>query len=66
MNIAKQAGFSFLEASDINRNPEDTSDHPKGVWTLPPSLRLGEENKAQYLAIGESDRMTLLFQKPTK
>ena len=66
MNIAKQAGFIFLEESDINRNLKDTSDHPKGVWTLPPSLRLGEENKAQYLAIGESDRMTLLFQKPIK
>ena len=66
MNIAKQAGFSFLESSDINSNPKDTSDHPKGVWTLPPSLRLGEESKAHYLAIGESDRMTLLFQKPSK
>ena len=66
MNIAKQAGFSFVEESDINTNLKDTSDHPKGVWTLPPSLRLGEENKAHYLAIGESDRMTLLFQKPNK
>ena len=66
MNIAKQSGFSFIEASDINKNLKDTSVHPKGVWTLPPSLRLGEENKAKYLAIGESDRMTLLFQKPSK
>jgi predicted methyltransferase len=64
-SMAKQAGFSLIEESDINRNTKDTSDHPKGVWTLPPSLRLGEENKAHYLAIGESDRMTLLFQKPS-
>lgn len=66
MNMAKQAGFSFIEESEENRNLKDTSDHPKGVWTLPPSLRMGEENKAHYLAIGESDRMTLLFQKPNK
>ena len=66
MDLAKQAGFNFIEASDINRNPKDTTNHPKGVWTLPPTLRLGEENKADYLAIGESDRMTLLFQKPSK
>ena len=66
MDMAIKAGFSFIDASVINRNIKDTSDHPKGVWTLPPSLRLGEQNKAQYIAIGESDRMTLLFQKPTK
>ncbi len=38
--------------------------HPKGVWTLPPSLALGDKDKAKYLAIGESDRMTLKFIKP--
>ena len=38
--------------------------HPKGVWTLPPVLRLGDTDKAKYLAIGESDRMTLKFVKP--
>ena len=66
LNMAKEAGFIFVEESNINANTKDTSDHPKGVWTLPPSLRLGEENKAHYLAIGESDRMTLLFQKPSE
>jgi predicted methyltransferase len=66
MGIAKQAGFNLIEESDINHNSKDTSDHSKGVWTLPPTLRLGDENKADYLAIGESDRMTLLFQKPGK
>lgn len=66
MDIAQKTGFKFIEGSNINRNPKDTTDHPKGVWSLPPSLRLGEENKAKYLSIGESDRMTLLFQKPSK
>ena len=66
VDMAKEAGFTLLDESDINLNPEDTSDHPKGVWTLPPTLRLGDENKDYYLEIGESDRMTLLFQKPSK
>jgi predicted methyltransferase len=34
------------------------------VWTLPPALRLGEQDGERYLAIGESDRMTLRFVKP--
>ncbi len=62
--LAKQAGFEFVADSDINANPLDTADHPKGVWTLPPSLRLGEQDAAKYKAIGESDRMTLKFKKP--
>ncbi len=61
---AEQAGFKLVAKSDINANPKDTADHPKGVWTLPPSLRLGDEDKEKYLAIGESDRMTLKFMKP--
>jgi len=61
---AKAAGFRFAGASEINANPKDMAQHPKGVWTLPPVLRLGEEDKAKYLAIGESDRMTLKFVKP--
>ncbi len=64
IDLAEEAGFKLLERSQINANPKDTTDHPKGVWTLPPSLRLGEENKEQYLEIGESDRMTLKFVKP--
>jgi predicted methyltransferase len=39
------------------------ADHPKGVWTLPPRLRLGDEKRDHYTAIGESDRMTLKFVK---
>lgn len=64
IKLAEDAGFVLDKSSEINANPKDTKDHPKGVWTLPPSLRLGDENKAHYLAIGESDRMTLKFRKP--
>ncbi len=63
IELVEAAGFTLLERSEINANPKDTRDHPEGVWTLPPSLRLGKEDKDKYLAIGESDRMTLLFQK---
>lgn len=62
--LAAGAGFEFVESSEINANPKDSADHPRGVWTLPPSLRLGEENRDKYLEIGESDRMTLKFRKP--
>jgi predicted methyltransferase len=58
------AGFRLEAVSDINDNPRDTSDHPRGVWTLPPSLRLGDEDREHYMAIGESDRFTLRFVKP--
>jgi predicted methyltransferase len=61
---AEAAGFLLLESSEVNANPKDGHDHPEGVWTLPPSLRLGEKQQAKYLAIGESDRMTLKFGKP--
>jgi predicted methyltransferase len=60
---AKKAGFKLVAASEINANSKDNAQHPKGVWTLPPRLALGEEDKAKYLAIGESDRMTLKFVK---
>ncbi|SHG81147.1 class I SAM-dependent methyltransferase [Ferrimonas marina] len=64
IDLAKKVGFRLAEASEINANAKDTKDHPKGVWTLPPSLRLGDEDRAKYEAIGESDRMTLKFYKP--
>tara|TARA_R110001606_G_scaffold399222_2_gene582489 strand:- start:150056 stop:150889 length:834 start_codon:yes stop_codon:yes gene_type:complete len=64
INQAKQAGFILEETSEINANPRDTKDYTKGVWTLPPTLRLGEQNREHYLSIGESDRMTLRFRKP--
>jgi predicted methyltransferase len=56
-------GFELVSKSEINANPSDTADWPEGVWTLPPSLQKGEVDKAKYQAIGESDRMTLLFRK---
>ena len=65
IELAEGAGFVLEAASEINANPKDTADHPKGVWTLPPSLRLGDKDREKYLAIGESDRMTLRFRKPT-
>lgn len=61
---AKAAGFTFEERSEINANPRDTHDHPKGVWTLPPTFALGQQDRDRYQAIGESDRMTLRFRKP--
>ena len=64
VKLATDAGFTLQDSSEINANPRDTKDHPKGVWTLPPTLALGERDKAKYQAIGESDRMTLRFIKP--
>lgn len=61
---AEQAGFQLVARSEINANLLDTKDHPKGVYTLPPTLALGKTNRAHYLKIGESDRMTLKFIKP--
>jgi predicted methyltransferase len=62
--LAEQAGFKFVAASEVNANPRDTADWPKGVWTLPPSYTLKDVDRAKYAAIGESDRMTLKFRKP--
>ncbi len=64
--IAEAAGFEYVGASEINANPKDTANWAKGVWTLPPTLSLGDVDRAKYLAIGESDRMTLKFRKPAK
>ncbi len=64
--LAEAAGFEYVDASEVNANPKDTADWEKGVWTLPPVLRNGEVDKDKYLAIGESDRMTLKFRKPAK
>ena len=52
--------------SDMNRNPKDNHEHPEGVWTLPSSLALGDQDQEKYVSIGESDRMTLKFVKPAK
>jgi len=72
-DLAKRAGFEFVASSEVNANPRDTADHPMGVWTLPPRSRLPKEDSdaakgfdAQlYKNIGESDRATLKFRKPS-
>lgn len=66
ISLAQAAGFEFVATSEINANFRDSADHPEGVWTLPPTLRLGDRNRDRYLAIGESDRMTLKFRKPAE
>jgi predicted methyltransferase len=56
-------GFQLVGKSEINANPKDTANWPDGVWTLPPVLTLKDKDRAKYEAIGETDRMTLLFKK---
>jgi len=66
-SLATKAGFVFLAESDINRNPNDSKNHPKGVWSLPPTLSGSyplTDTRAEFLKIGESDRFTLKFYKP--
>ncbi|HET6431335.1 methyltransferase [Dyella sp.] len=64
VKLATDAGFTLEGTSEINANPADTKDYAEGVWTLPPTLTLGDVDRAKYQAIGESDRMTLRFVKP--
>ena len=61
--LVEAAGFRLAGASEVNANPKDTKDHPQGVWTLPPTFRLKDKDRAKYEAIGESDRFTLRFVK---
>ena len=60
--IASKAGFELEASSEINANPDDPTGHPDGVWSLPPFMQSGDEEK--YRKIGETDRMTLRFRKP--
>jgi predicted methyltransferase len=62
--LAEAAGFKLVARSEVNANPRDTKDYPDGVWTLPPTYRLKDQDRARYAAIGESDRFTLKFIKP--
>ena len=64
VETAQKAGFRLVNKSEINSNAKDTKDYPGGVWSLPPTLRYGDQDREKYLAIGESDRMTLKFTKP--
>jgi predicted methyltransferase len=66
IGLATAAGFVLEEKSEVNANPKDTKDHPEGVWTLPPSFALKDKDREKYAAIGESDRMTLRFRKPSE
>ena len=63
VRLAAEAGFKLVAESQVNANPKDTHDYPKGVWTLPPTFTEGDKDRARYAAIGESDRMTLRFVK---
>lgn len=64
VQLAEKAGFKFIGSSEILANPKDTKDWPAGVWTLPPVLKLGEQDREKYVAIGEADNFVLKFQKP--
>ena len=66
IELAKQAGFQLVGKSEINANPKDTKNWPDGVWTLPPTLTLGDKNRAKYVAIGDADNFVLKFRKPKK
>lgn len=63
IKMAEAAGFKLAARSEVNANPKDTADHNRGVWSLPPTLANKDADREKYLAIGESDRMTLRFVK---
>ena len=63
IKLIEKAGFKLAATSPVNNNPKDTKDYPDGVWTLPPSYRLGDKDRAKYQAIGESDRFTHRYVK---
>ncbi|MEO1167346.1 MAG: hypothetical protein AAFW97_01410 [Pseudomonadota bacterium] len=63
VDLFRLNGFELVSTSEINANPNDPADHDPGVWALPPVLTHGDQDRDRYVAIGESDRMTLLFRK---
>ena len=66
IKLIEAQGFRLIGKSQVNANPRDTRDYEQGVWTLPPTYRLGDKDRDKYAAIGESDRFTLRFVKPLK
>jgi len=66
IKLIESAGFKLFASSEINANPKDTKDYPRGVWTLPPNYAMGDQDREKYAAIGESDRFTLKFVKPAE
>jgi len=65
IELIQSVGFRLVGRSDVNRNPKDTKDYPRGVWALPPTYANRDKDRAKYAAIGESDRFTLKFVKPS-
>jgi len=66
IQLIQAQGFRLVGTSEVNANPKDTKDYEQGVWTLPPTYRLGDKDREKYAEIGESDRFTLKFVKPAK
>ena len=66
IKLIEEQGFRLVAKSEVNDNPKDTKDYEGGVWTLPPTYRLGAKDRDKYAAIGESDRFTLRFVKPAR
>jgi predicted methyltransferase len=66
IRLIEAQGFRLEASSQVNANPKDSKDYEQGVWTLPPTYRLGNKDRDKYAAIGESDRFTLKFVKPAK
>jgi predicted methyltransferase len=64
--LAEKAGLKLVGKSEVLANPKDTKDYAGGVWTLPPTLRLGDKDREKYVAIGEADNYLLKFEKPKK
>jgi len=60
IGLVEAHGFELVGTSEINANPKDPANFEGGVWELPPVMRSKRE---ELRAIGESDRMTLLFRK---
>jgi predicted methyltransferase len=64
IRLIEGQGFRLVGESQVNANARDTKDYEQGVWTLPPTYRLGDRDRQKYADIGESDRFTLKFVKP--
>ena len=69
ISAIEKAGFKFVGESPVNQNAKDKPTAEDIVWRLAPSFattKEGEPKRAEYAAIGESNRMTLKFIKPAK
>jgi predicted methyltransferase len=69
INAFEEAGFELAAESDINANPADQPTADDVVWRLPPTLATSREDpelREELQAVGESNRMTLLFRKPAE